>query len=563
MKKIVKYTFLLWMVVLLGACGDSFLDTESYTKKDDSNFPLTPKDADQSLTAIYAAMAAIDKSQTPFLLGEVMSDDRFGGGGTDNSHIQAVCRFKKVNENMFSGSWHRYYRGIYRCNSLLHSLGQITWTSDAQRAKIESETRFMRAYFYFDLARLFGTVPLVLEPVPLNIPRTPADQVFAQIGADLKFAIEHFASDRFQDIPKTELGHATKWAAEGLMARAFLFYTGYYKKESLPLPDGGLISKNDVIGWVDDCVANSGHGLVPDFRNLWPYALSSDVYKYAKDNNLDWIGEDGDNIETVFAEKHSALGNWDDWANGGGYSNVINCFFGLRVQDYKKTLPYGEGWGFAPVNSKLWDDWPNDDIRKKASILNVNDKNEIAGFTWGGDRQMEETGYWQKKYMPINIVDDDGNPMNYSVLWYNAVNDFMLNNTQDLVLLRFADILLMGAELGSTHAQEYLDRVRSRVDLPSVAPTLDNIKQERHYELAFEGVRYYDLLRWHDERLITQNQQNIRVMNNKVWGTVTVEFRPETGGFLPIPQQQIALSNNVLEQSPGWPVGAENMYSIK
>jgi hypothetical protein len=556
-----KKVFVLWMTILMVGCGESFLDTENYTKKDDSNFPLTSNDAVLSLTGIYSAMAAIDKSQSPIIIGEVMSDDRMGGGGTDNAHIQAVCRFMKVNEDMFAGGWYRYYRGIYRCNSLLKGLDRIKWNDAAQRIRIESETRFMRAYFYFDLARMFGTVPLILDPVPQNLPRTPADEIFAQIGFDLKFAIDHLEAIPFQNIPKTELGHATKWAAEGLMARAFLFYTGYYRKEALPLAEGGSVSKAEVTGWIDDCVANSGHNLIPDFRNLWPYALASSVYKYAADNNLEWIDEEGNNVETVFAEKHSALGNWDDWDNGGGYTNTLNCYFGLRVQDYEQTIPFGEGWGFAPVNSKLWDEWSNDDLRKKASILNVNDRNEIAGFKWGGDRQMEETGYWQKKYMPIYIRDNDGNPVNYSVVWYGAGNDFMLNNTQDLVWIRFADILLMGAELGSAHAQEYLDRVRFRVNLPSVPPTLENIKKERHYELAFEGFRYYDLLRWHDEDLITQNQQNIPVKNNNVSTAVTVTFRPETGGFLQIPQRQITLSNNVLVQSPGWPTGADHMFS--
>jgi len=174
---------------------------------------------------------------------------------------------------------------------------------------------------------------------------------------------------------------------------------------------------------------------------------------------------------------------------------------------------------------------------------------------------MEETGYWQKKYMPIYIRDSEGHPTNYAVLWYGAVNDFMLANTQDLVILRFADILLMGAELGSKNAQQYFDRVRSRVSLPPLPVTLENIKQERHYELAFEGLRYYDLLRWHDEHYITDNQQNITVMNNNIQSSVTVTFRPETGGFLPIPQRQITLSDNVLVQSPGWPPGAEHMFS--
>jgi len=117
----------------------------------------------------------------------------------------------------------------------------------------------------------------------------------------------------------------------------------------------------------------------------------------------------------------------------------------------------------------------------------------------------------------------------------------------------------MGAELGSSKAQEYLDRVRTRVNLPSVPATLDNIKRERHFELAFEGLRYHDLLRWHDENLITQNQTEVPVLNNNVPQTLSIIFRPETKGFLQIPQRQISLSNGVLTQTPGWE-GSGNVY---
>jgi hypothetical protein len=555
MKKIILFTG----IVVFGIIGcESFLDTDNLTKKDNSNFPVTPTDAFQSLTGIYSAMTGIDKAGCLFMVGEVMSDVRFGGGGTDDRFIQAVSRFKKTGEDMFASAWEVSYMGIYRCNMLLQSLDQVDWDSEVQRDKVESETRFMRAYFYFDLARMFGPVPLILETAPINIPRTQVDEVYAQIAGDLKYAIEHFEAIKFQDMQKSELGHANKWAAQGLMARVFLFYTGYYNKESLPLTSGEGITKNEIIGWIDDCVINSGHDLWPDFRNLWPYAYASEVYAYARDNNLEWVDETGDNCETVFAQKYYANAGWEDWAR---YSNALNVFFGLRIQpDYRNTLPFGEGWGWGTVNPNFWNEWPDNDLRKKASILNVDDPDEGITFTWAGDRQTEETGFWQKKYMPIYILDEWGNPVNYSAVKYGTNNSqYMLNNTQDMIIIRFADILLMGAELGSSHAQDYLDRVRNRVNLPSVTVTLENIKRERHFELAFEGVRYYDLLRWHDEDLITVNKTDVPVKNNNVLQTISVKFRPETGGFLPIPQRQISLSNGVLTQNPGWE-GTGNMY---
>jgi hypothetical protein len=131
-------------------------------------------------------------------------------------------------------------------------------------------------------------------------------------------------------------------------------------------------------------------------------------------------------------------------------------------------------------------------------------------------------------------------------------NNGQLWNLQDEILLRFADVLLMAAELGGPKAQQYFDRVRARVGLPSIPATLDNIKKERRHELAFEGVRYFDLLRWHDAEEAFGKIRNIPVKNSNVDATYDGVFRPETGGFLPIPETEIRLSGGVLKQNPGW-----------
>ena len=331
------------------------------------------------------------------------------------------------------------------------------------------------------------------------------------------------------------------------MARVFLFYTGYYDKEALPLPDGGSITKQQATDWLVDCIENSGHDLVSDFRNLWPYAYAQD-YAYTKENNLKWEG-DG-NKETVFAIKYSTISNWDlDYQK----CNHIALYLGLREQNTKRTSPFGIGWGMGTVNPKLWEDWDDADLRKQASIINVKDKKEIVYYANGGGSQMDETYYMQKKYTPIMVKNSEGVLVNYSCVLYNMTEtNYLLTNTQDLVLMRFSDVLLMAAELGAPNAQNYLDRVRNRVSLPSVPATLENIKNERRFELAFEGVRYYDLLRWHDWNVITENQTDIKVRNNSVETQKTVTFRSETGGFLQIPKTEIELSGGVLKQNPGW-----------
>ena len=555
MKKII--TILVTSCLIL-SCSESFLDTQNVTKKDSQSFPLTQSDAEQVLVAAYRNILPGDPGGSVIMMSELMSDDRLGSGGTDDRFFQAVARYMKVEENMFSDLWSASYTGIYRSNFLLSSLEQIEFDSDAERNRIEGEAMFLRAYYYFDLARMFGTVPLVLDPSPQNNPKASAAELFGQIMSDFKNAIALLPSTSYNSIPRSMLGHATKWAAQGMAARAFLFYTGYYNQSSVTLPEGGEVTKQEVTGWIDDCVANSGHDLLPDFRNLWPYSFSPE-YVYTKENELNWIREEGDNVEAVFVVKHSAVTS--------GARNLLNLFFGLRYQTdnhpdgYKHTFPFGQGWGVGSVNGNTYAQWPDYDLRKKASILNVNDPSEEVAYTFGMSNQIEETGFLQKKYIPINVykLDGSGDIQSYGQQLYNTTYDFASENFQDEYVIRFSDILLMGAELGSSQAQAYLDRVRARVGLTPVPVTLDNIKAERRWELAFEGLRYFDLLRWHDENVLTQNRTNMDVINIGIPGKLSIAFRSETGGFVQIPQTQIELSEGILEQNPGWE-GAGSQY---
>jgi len=155
--------------------------------------------------------------------------------------------------------------------------------------------------------------------------------------------------------------------------------------------------------------------------------------------------------------------------------------------------------------------------------------------------------------MPINLKNANGNLENYSVSLYGTSTNFQRNNTQDLVLIRFADVLLMAAELGSSQAQQYVDRIRQRAGLPSVPVTLAVIKKERLHEFAYEGLRFYDLMRWGDmETEINRMQKDVKVKTMGVEKTYNVTFRSETRGFLPIPECEIKLSEGILKQNEGW-----------
>jgi hypothetical protein len=559
-----KILFLLATLLILSSCED-FLDTKSKTKKDTGNYPGTAYEASQLLTGVYSILGRPEPLGSSFMTSELMSDDRLGGGGENDLSCKAIDRFQKSSENMFDNPWRAHYFGVFRSNFLISALDNVEWKSEEERNPIEGEAHFLRAHFYFDLSRMFGEVPLVTSPEYENIPKAPAEETYALIASDLKTAIEKLAPVKFQDIDRaTDLGRINRWAAEAMMARVFLFYTGYYQKETLPLREGGEITRQQVIEWLTDCIENSGHDLVPDFRNLWPYSYVQD-YNYTKNNGLEW--ERDGNIETVFAVKYSTIGYNFDYPQQK--SNQFCLYFGLRNQpnSFQYAFPYGQGWGMGTVNPLIWNEWDDSDPRKRGSILDANDRTEMRIYVKGGNSQMDETMYYQKKYMPVNVWKDANNLQNYSYELYTmgANTDYMSNNTQDLVLIRFADVLLMHAELtGGAIIGKYstngLNQVRRRAGLTDAAWSLENLKKERRFELAFEGVRYYDLLRWHDWNVLTDNQTDIPVYNISKLETTSITFRPETGGFLPIPQNQIDLQDGVLTQNAGWE-GTANYYS--
>jgi hypothetical protein len=547
-----KTIFIISVGILIAFCGcDDFLDTQDYTKKNTGNFPRSEEDAGQMLAGIYSTLntTAFD----PFIGAELASDDRLGGAGPGQPYWRAMDRLMNYGEILFHLYWTTKYNGIYRANLAFETLDNVTdWTSEESKNQLLGEVYYLRAFFYFEMAQWFGGVPLVTSTAPADLPKAPAEELYAFIASDLQNAIRLMS-----DKPYTAFlsGHATRWAAEALMARIFLFYTGYYHTDALPLADGGQIEKSQVIAWLEDCMNNSGHGLVGDFHNLWYYTneFTAKDYSWVSENGWNWAGDV--NEEFLFVVKYTNYAEYDIFGPGYNFTNVT--YFGLRIPNgYESTFPYGEGDGVGTVSPLMVQEWESsepDDIRRKASILNAAE--ECEEYIIPVD-QMEETGYWQRKFIPINAYDEEGAIVNAS--WFTgAPRDMWLNKTQDKPVIRFADVLLMHSEL--TESLAGINRVRNRAGLaPLSAYSPDALKRERRWELAFEGIRWFDLMRWGDAPEMLAKQAGLPVRNGgedalltEYGGGYRARYE-ETGGFWPIPFYEIDLSDGILLQNKGW-----------
>lgn len=535
-----KRNILIVLGVSLGlfSCTDSFLDTESKTKLGEGNFYKTIADADMALVGCYDGFQRTSSNGNLafYVASEILSDNCFGGtGNTDGRGYQALDRFditqSPSDNNLFNGTWSDYYTGIFRCNKLLNKLDGTDFTSNPNaRFRIEGEARFLRALMYFDLVRLFERVPLLTASTTENVPQAEVADTYKLIVEDLLFASTNIAADAYPKAKASENdGRVTRYAAKALLARVYLFYTGYYGADDLG------VTKAQVLQGLEDVISSGEFGLITEYHKLWPAAS---YVPNKTDNTLDKSAYAGTgNIETIFAEKFNNTSNY----NGDVDGNRWLVMMGLRNTSWS---PYGKGWGACTVNPRLVNAFESSDDRKVASIINIEGEGIKKKFDLKDQR--EYTGYTVKKYTPTAFPDGSSDA--------GGSKDFQISQDQDYIIIRYADVLLMAAELGSAKAQDYYNLVRNRAGLTNKTVTQANIMEERRFEFAFEGIRYWDLLRQglSVAALTIAQTQMVLSGGNDDQIVITADNITKTRGFMQIPNTQITLSNGVLKQNAGW-----------
>jgi len=564
-----KILYIILFALIVTGCDD-FLNYDPLTDKTSANFPGTSEEVMQMMAGIYTTMNNEHQltDMSYLFVCEVASDEKLGGGGVNDVKAQAYEAFMYSDPDMLNHNWETTYEGIHRANFAIEKLDALTEgiLSEEEKSQFKGEALFLRAFFYHRLATLYGSVPLKITTEMADLGGASADEIFGQIASDLKAAVSLLPNKPYSN---TTEGHVTRWAAQAMMARVWLFYTGFYQKADLPLAEGGSVTKQEVITMLGECISNSGHTLVGDFHELWPYTneLTIQDYPYIQDymtetgKTLKYASDNGArNPETLFALKFS---NFADWDIRRGYANQYQLYFALRgLQSLANTYPFAGGWGQGnsipkPVVDQWLSDEPNDP-RLWASVLDI--EAELPNYAKGQWDFVMESNYWGKKYNGISARSGEQYFNDYSVLMYNNKDNQQLSHGDDLIFIRFADVLLMMSEL--TEDAQYMNRVRLRAGLEEKPYSLENIQKERRYELAFEGLRWNDMRRWGDSYAKTAlesqigapiyNYGNEAVYNGVIKNMNYSSRYDETKGFFPIPQSQINLSNGMLEQIAGY-----------
>ena len=603
MKKIYLMAIATLFAVGFTSCED-FLDSKNYTQANSSNYPASAEDLNKELAALYGVMNQFSTGplETPWFVGYIMSDDANGAGGTGDVESHAIGHLMANKEDMFDNAWHNTYVGIARANAIIYAVDAFDWTGqEATRNQLLGEAYFMRGLFYLWGVQFWGDIPAYwASAAPEPCPQQSAeDVIMPHILADFTSAanlMTHGMTTRGD-------GHATKGAAEGYLARAYMFYEGFYKKAgelaSASLADvnfdfeqegaGSSLSKAQVVSFLEDAINNGGYKLVDDFRLLWQYTNEYTIqdYKFVsdlKDAGKVWAGNG--NEEEMFQVQYMNSGSWNGTI-GMGFVNQVELYSALRCDDDGagtangdlNTYPYGQGWGQGTINANLWDEWPDTDPRKRATILDAQAECDKFVFTTSCS---EDAGYYNKKWMAVTCSKSTWSDHNDAYIWWgvyrkektsaanNNGNSMQGDHFSDMVLLRLADVMLMHSEL--TGNPDQMNKVRARAGLPATTYSWQNIQNERRFELAGEGLRFNDLRRWSGKNggedclaaTALQKQDGTRVNYTGHWtvmhhgqnvgGSSWKKRYADTDGFIMIPPAQISIigDESILKQNAGW-----------
>jgi hypothetical protein len=457
MKKYILSALVVSSATLFTACND-MLDTEPrVTEMTAATFPGKPADVEALNAATYSIMNTLGGGDNSGLCNNIfywwslMSDDCYGSGGLQDNVAKSLHHFTTASANQYEFNFILLYGGVSRANNQIETIDNVTWTDaqKKQRNQLLGEGYFMRGLYYMWLSQLYGDIPLITSTVitdDLYEQQSAADVIYPQIIADFVSAMNLMSTDT----PQGD-GHANKYVAEAFLARAYMFWAGFYKKAgelangsgpAISLVDRNgeaiqqegcstsSISQADVVAALKDIVASGRYRLLKDFRSLWQYSNSllwdeahdgvGHAYEFIADMDrsdcFDMPGNGNGNDEELFQIQFM---NASKWAIGGTYnnprmySNYLSCFWGLRngaSQNNGKrdfTYPFNQGWGQGTPSCNIWDDWTDaersggyTDMRKKASLIDVDA--ELQQYTYEKD-DCEESGYAVKKYANVNL----------------------------------------------------------------------------------------------------------------------------------------------------------------
>ena len=416
-----------------------------------------------------------------WFIGDIASDDALKGGGSTSDMADAYD-FENWRTESSNSLLHDFYlaqyQGIARCNLSLHYISGMEVGIDedfteAMKNRLLGEAYYLRAYYYFRLVRVFAGVPLVTNVVDnmadWQQPRASVDEIYTQILSDLELANKYLWEK--SKYPAAEMGRATKGAAEAMLLKVNVYMASpYWQKQGVKKTPAACYA--DAKAWGDSIIQSGEYSLCTNYED-----------------NFTIAGENGP--ESVFEIQYAEV-TWGDYTwdyDYKGFGRTAGSF--TQILTRSRSSKIGGGWGFNHPTQNLYDEFEAGDVRRDVAILVPADSliETPAVEYYLGNKMLNN------KYAMYR--DSTYSGAGYGQ-WGIHASRGPLNNRQ----IRYADVLLLYAEaclgLGDAGtAKTYIDQVRSRAGLGACAAATDaTLRHERRCELAMEGHRWFDLVRW-------------------------------------------------------------------
>lgn len=491
--KYLKISFFAAMMLLTGIqCSRDFLET---VQPDTINTGNYPTNAEELITMVNGAYQPL---QRPKLYNMRMwTSDIFAGnsvvgagGGEDGIETTQLSNFTTSTDNQgVLDFWRGPWPGILSCNIILKVAPTLNIDQNIKNRSL-GEAYFLRAHYYFILVRFFGDVPIITDPQTVDTDlypeRAPKEEVYKLIISDFEKAAELLPNK--SSYSAADKGRVSKGSALGMLAKVHLTLKNWQKVVD-------LTSQIESLGYA----LNANYG---------------DNFKTETENSN----------ESLFEVQYASNGGYDFWSNEN-QASWTSAFMGPRGSGM-----VAGAYGWNQPTQEFVSQYEPGDKRKDVTIFyegcpkfDGKDYNPSYSFT----------GYNTRKFLVPTSVSAtfDNSPLNFPVM-------------------RFAEVLLMKAEalneLGqTTQALVPLNKVRERAGLPAILSSTQNdlkykILKERRMELAFEGQRWFDLIRVDDGQYALNFLHSIGKSNASA-----------THLLLPIPQIEID-RNPKLTQNPGY-----------
>lgn len=452
--KTIKYLFYslfgLITIVNLTSCSEDYLEVlpPEIIAED---YWTTTENAEMAVVGCYDVLGWDgNHNSIPTFFGDIIGRDGHKGGdvGGDQEWMDTYINFTYDNtKTMIDNAWTDYYVGIGRCNAVIENVPKMDIVTQEDKDRMLAEAYFIRGYFYFELVKTFGEVPLVdhvLVPSEYNQTKASFADLYTFIQTDFINAAKYLPEK--SELSPTQYGRATKGAANAYLAKAYIYNKEWNKAFE-----------------ITNTIINSGeYSLMSNFE---------DVFKLENEHNSELV------FEIEYVESGSGdFGNENEGSMFGVYMTTRNH-------------PYSGigGWGFNCPTQNLYDEFETGDIRREATVI------ENGETLWIGtsDEVTFNTNF------PTNI--DHFSNQKYALPASQQAIEFS-DSPKNWITIRYADVLLWNAEAAAQAGGDWqtpLNEVRLRANLlpTTESDALKAIYHERRVELAMEGHRFWDIVR--------------------------------------------------------------------